>query len=45
MYDAGQIKNTFYGFIWYINSNYAGNPKDCKSIIRNFFFIKSDIVF
>lgn len=33
-----------FGLVGYTNSNYAGDPKNKKSVIRNYFFLHEAIV-
>lgn len=44
IYDTSKVKNLSYELIRYIVSNYPGDPKDCKSIIKNCFFINGKVV-
>lgn len=44
-YRAGEDKTPPYGLVRYANSNYASNPKDCKSVMRYYFFVNEAVVF
>lgn len=43
-YKASKIKSIAYELIEYINNNYVKDSKDCKSIIRYYFFINEKVV-
>lgn len=43
-YRANENKSPLYGLVGYADSNYAGNSKDCNSVIGHFFFVNGAIV-
>lgn len=44
IYGASKVKDLLYGLIRYADSNYAGDPKDRKSVMGNCFFINGGIM-
>ena len=43
-YEANEAKISPYGLVGYVDSNYAGNPEDCKSVMEHCFFINGAVV-
>lgn len=43
-YGASEVKNLPYGLVGYVDSNYAGDPEDRKSVMGNCFFINGGVV-
>lgn len=43
-YKANEITPSPYGLRRYTNSNYAGDPKDCKLVMRYCFFINGAVI-
>ena len=43
-YGAGEDKTPPYGLVGYADSNYAGDPEDCKSVMGHCFFVNGAVV-